>query len=202
MSNTEQVAKSGFATAGLVLGIIGVCTSFIPFINNLSFVLAIIAIIFAIISLIKKVSKGKAIFALILAILTIIITLSAQKTASDALDAVSRELDKASGASTEEVLKNDAEVELGKFKVSTDEYGLTETKMTVKVTNRTNETKSFSIQVEAVDKNGSRIISDYITANNLTAGQSQNFDIFEFVPEDNLDKMKDATFNIVEASVF
>ena len=33
--NKEVMSKSsGFATAGLVLGIIGVCTSFIPIINN------------------------------------------------------------------------------------------------------------------------------------------------------------------------
>lgn len=33
----ENTKKSGFATAGIVLGIIGICTSFIPIINNLSF---------------------------------------------------------------------------------------------------------------------------------------------------------------------
>ena len=32
----EENKKSGLGTAGLVLGIIGVCTSFIPIINNLS----------------------------------------------------------------------------------------------------------------------------------------------------------------------
>lgn len=32
----EERKKSGFGTAGLVLGIIGVCTSFIPIVNNVS----------------------------------------------------------------------------------------------------------------------------------------------------------------------
>ena len=50
----ETKKKSGFATAGLVLGIIGLCTSFIPIINNVSFILALIGGIFAIISLFKK----------------------------------------------------------------------------------------------------------------------------------------------------
>lgn len=194
--------KSGFATAGLVLGIIGICTSFIPIINNLSFILGILAIIFAIVALAKKASKGKAIASVILGVLTIVITLSAQKAASDALDVVSQELDKATGSSTEEVLKNDVNVELGNFEVTTEDYGITETSMTVKVTNKTSETKSFSIQVEAVDSNGTRITQDYVTANNLSAGQSQDFEIFKYVQEEDLEKMKNAKFNIVEASMY
>ena len=74
--------------------------------------------------------------------------------------------------------------------------------MTVKVTNKTNETKSFTIQVEAVDANGNRINQDYVYANNLTAGQSQDFDIFQFVSSDEIKAMQNATFNIVEASAY
>ena len=57
MSNHEEKnTKSGIATAGLVLGIIGVCTSFMPIINNLSFVMGIIAVILGLIA-IKKAGK-------------------------------------------------------------------------------------------------------------------------------------------------
>lgn len=86
--NVESVAKkkSGFATAGLVLGIIGICTSFIPIINNLSFILGIIAIIFGVVSLIKKASKGMAIAGIIISILAIIITINAQKAAVDIIN--------------------------------------------------------------------------------------------------------------------
>ena len=45
----EEKKKSGFATAGLVLGIIGIFTSFIPIVNNLSFVLWTIGVIFEVI---------------------------------------------------------------------------------------------------------------------------------------------------------
>ena len=200
MSHSET-QKSSLCTAGLVLGIIGVCTSFIPIINNLSFVMGILAIIFGLVS-IKKASKGKMIATVILGILAIIITLSAQKTVSDSLDALSEDLDTASGENTEQVLANDVDVVLGNFEATTDEYGLSDTKLTVKVTNKTNETKSFSIQVEAVDANGSRINQDYVYANNLTAGQSQDFDIFQFVSSDQIEAMQNATFNIVEASAY
>lgn len=201
MGSHSETQKSGLCTAGLVLGIVGVCTSFIPIINNLSFFMGVIAIIFGLVS-IKKASKGKMIATVILGIIAIVITLSVQKAASDTLDAVSDSLNTATGANTEEVLSNYVNVELGNFEVTEGEYGMTETNMTVKVTNKSNDTKSFSIQVEAIDNNGNRINQDYIYANNLAAGQSQNFDIFQYVEPDKLDAMKNATFNIVEASMY
>ena len=197
----ENTKKSGFATAGLVLGIVGICTSFIPIINNLSFVMGIIAIVFGIIALIKKAGKGKTIAAIILGILTIVITLNAQKDVSDSLNEVSSDLDKMAGNSTEEILANDVDVILGDFEVENRTY-TTDTKLTVKVTNKTTETKSFPIQIEAIGKDGSRLASDYIYANNLTAGQSQNFETFNFVTSDKISEMKNATFKIVEVSMY
>ena len=46
----EEKKKSGLSTAGLVLGIIGICTSFMPIINNLSFVMGVLAIVFGVIA--------------------------------------------------------------------------------------------------------------------------------------------------------
>nr|DAN67851.1 MAG TPA: Sigma-M inhibitor [Caudoviricetes sp.] len=194
--------KSGFGTASLVLGIIGVCTSFIPIVNNVSFILGLIGAIFAIISLIKKASKGQAVAGIILCILAMVITLSAQKALGEGLNEVSSNLDKATGNSTEEILANDVDVQLGNFEATRGEYGLTETKLTVRVTNKTNNKKSFSFHIEAVDSNGSRINEDYIYANDLGSGQSQNFDIFTLVTSDKIDMMKNATFKIVEASMY
>lgn len=198
----EEKKKSGFATAGLVLGIIGICTSFIPIVNNLSFVLGLIGTIFAIISLIKKASKGQAIAGIILCVLAIVITINSQQALSDSLNEVSANLDKATGASTEEVLANDANVELGKFEVTKDSYGITDTKLTVKVTNKTSEKKSFNFHIEAVDTSGARIDEDYVYANDLAAGQSQNIDIFTLVTSDKIETMKNATFKIIEASMY
>lgn len=198
----EEKKKSGFATAGLVLGIIGVCTSFIPIINNLSFVLGIIGAIFAIISLIKKASKGQAVAGVILCVLAIVITINSQKALSDSLNEVSANLDKATGASTEEVLANDANVELGEFEIINGSYGITDTKLTVKVTNKTDEKKSFSFHIEAVDATGARIDEDYIYANDLASGQSQNFEIFTLVTSDKINEMENATFKIIEASMY
>ena len=103
----EETKRSGFGTASLVLGIIGICTSFIPIINNLSFIMGILAFIFAIVSLVKKAGKGKAIAGLILGVLAVVITLSSQKTLSDTLDTVSNSIDQATGGNTEQVLQDE-----------------------------------------------------------------------------------------------
>lgn len=198
----EEKNKSGFATAGLVLGIIGVCTSFIPIVNNLSFILGLIGILFGIVSLIKKASKKTAIAAIIVCVLAMYFTVSSQKSLSDSLDEVSENLDTATGENTEDVLKNDLDVELGKFKVEEGEYGINETKLNVKVTNKKDEKVSGDIQVEAVDKDGNRIMNDYVYFNDLGAGQSQSFDIFTYIPEDDLSKVKKAEFKIVSASIY
>lgn len=198
----EEKKKSGLATAGLILGIIGICTSFIPIINNISFVLGLIGAIMGIIALIKKTGKNQAIAGIILCILAVIITVNSQKALTDTLNEVSTNLDKATGSSTEEVLKNDVNVELGNFEVTEDNYGLVNTKLTVKVTNKTGEKKSFNLHIEAVDASGARIDEDYVYANGLASGQSQNFGIFAFVSSDKIDAMKNATFKIVEASVY
>lgn len=202
MANHSETNKSGFATAGLVLGIIGMCTSFIPIVNNLSFVIALIGISFGIVSLLKKASKGQAIAGIIICVLAIVITINSQQALSDSLETISDDLDKATGSSTEEILKNDVDVILGNLEVTKGQYGITDTKLTVKVTNKTSETKSFSIQIEAVDSTGARINNDYVYANNLTAGQSQNFEIFTYISSDKLEAMKNATFKIVEVSMY
>lgn len=195
----EEKKKSGLAVAGLVLGIIGICLSFIPVINNVAFFLGILAIIFGVITLVKKVGGGKAIAALVLGVLSIIITLAMQSAISDALDETSKELDKITGESTEEVLKTDVDVKVGEFVVKEGEY-LTETELVVDVKNLTDKKKSFTIHIEAIAEDGSRIDDDYVYANDLNAGQSQQFKIFEYVENEKLDAMKKATFKIVEAS--
>lgn len=201
----EEKTKSGFSTAGLVLSIIGVCTSFIPIINNLSFVMAIIAIIFAVIALLKKSGKGKIIATIILAILAIVITLNSQKAVGEALETmgneISNSLDTATGANTEEVLKNDLDVTLGKFKVKKDEY-TTDTELSVKVKNKSSETSSFSVTIEAVDKNGNRIEEDTVYFESLKAGQGKTENAFTLATSDMIKKLKNAEFKILEVSKY
>lgn len=207
MENQEKAVenqKSGLCTAGLVLGIIGLCTSIIPIINNLSFVMGLLAIIFALLSL-KKASKGKLIATVILGVLAIVVTLSSQKALSDSLDALSDELDKSfsdvTGDNTEEILANDLSVEIGEFVVEEGEY-FNDAKLTVKLTNKTSEIKSFSVLIEAVDIDGNRITETTVYANSLNPNQSVEEEAFTIETSEVVEKLKTATFKVVEASKY
>lgn len=204
--------KSGLSTAALVLGIIGICTSFIPIINNASFILGVLSTIFGIISVCRKRGVGKGIAGIILGILTIAFVISAQKSLSEglnkgideinkSLENTQESLDNMSGDNTQSILQNYVDIELGNFEVKNNGY-FSDTKMQVKVTNKSSETKSFSIGVEAVSKDGSRITYDTIYANSLSAGQSQNFDIFTFISSDKVTQMQGAKFNIFNVSMY
>ena len=163
--------------------------------------MGVLALIFGLVS-IKKAQKWTLTVTIILGILAIVLTLSAQKATSNALNSVSADIDKASGNNTEEVLNNEVNVEIGNFEVTEGDYGITETKLPVTVTNKTNETKSFTILVETTDSEGKRINQDYVYADNLTAGQSQDIEIFQYVSSEDLDAMKNANFKIVETSAY
>lgn len=79
------------AIAGFVLGIIALLTSFLPIINNLSFVLAILGLIFGIVGMVgiskgKKSGKGLAIAAIVICVVSGAVVLGTQSMYSAALD--------------------------------------------------------------------------------------------------------------------
>lgn len=202
---------SGLATAGMILGIIGVATSFIPIVNNISFVLGILALIFGLVGLFKK-SFGKAIPALILGVLSIAITLAMQaafvKAVDDTMDEINssfedlnQDIDYASGNKTQDILNDYLDVTIGTFTVTEDEYW-DSTELTVQIRNKGTEKKSFTIKIEAIDANGNRLNTDSIYANDLSAGQAQQFKIFTYVSSDQIATLKTATFRVLEVSMY
>ena len=204
--------KSGLSTAGLVLGIIGICLSFIPIINNAAFVLGVLATIFGLVGLIKKKGTGKAVAGLVLGVIAIIITISMQVAALKAIDSVVDELDGIvsefnddmgylTGDKTDDILANSLDVTLGRFEVIKGDF-FDETKLTATLKNKSDEKKSFSVTVEAVESDGTRIATDYIYATDLGAGQSQKFEIFTLVSSDKIDSLKNAAFKVVEVSTY
>lgn len=181
--------------AALILGIIGFLVSFTIF-QDLSIILSILALVIGIIALVKKKSKGMAIAAIVLAALGLVIVFT-QDSPTDSLDETSKNL---GGENTEKILKNDIDVKLGEFQVTTDEYGLSDTKLVVTVTNKNKEKASYDIKIEAVDADGKRIMEDSVYADSLAKGQTQDFEIFNFVDSEKIEAMKSATFKIVEVS--
>lgn len=200
---------SVMAIIGLILGIIGLLLSGVPIINNFAFVLAVLGLACGIIGLVG-VKKGKrkggkmAVVAIVLSVLAFAIVLASQAFYGKVLDDASKSVDetagKMSGEKTDDLLKTDVDVKLGKFEATQDEYGIDKTVLPVKVTNKNAEAKSYSIQVEAVDAKGNRIADDYVHANDLGAGQTQDFKVFEFVASDKVEALKAATFKIVKVS--
>lgn len=210
-TTTNQTKNhSGFGTAALVLGIIGAVLSFIPIINNVAFFLGILAVAFAIGCFAKKSSTGVAVAGIVLGLLSIIITIvmqaSAAKAISDAtsefsnsMSKISDSMDDLSGNNTEDILKNNLEVELGKFKV--EKGFINSYELPVKVKNKGAEQKSFMVQIEAVDGTGARITSDTVYVNNLNGGQSQELKAFQLVSEENGQKLEKATFKVLKVSM-
>ena len=88
--NTKQGA-SGLAIAGLVLGILAAVSSWIPIINNFSFVLALIGAVFAVVGVVSALrgtrgGKGLAIAAIVVNVVAIGIVLATQSAMSAAID--------------------------------------------------------------------------------------------------------------------
>ena len=198
--------KSGLAVACLVLGIIGLALSLIPIINNAAFIFALIGLVLGIIGLIKKNKKGLAIAGIILCVLAMAVTLIMQKATSDAFqkvsDDTSNKLSDMSGDNTSEILGKDVSVDLGDFTLTEDSYGFIKSSLPVTVKNLTSESKTFNIQLEAVDASGNRIDDDYMLVNDLGAGQTQSFEKFTLVTSDHKEAMKTATFKIVKVSMY
>lgn len=91
MSEATTTKTSGLAIAGLVLGILAALTSFLPIINNLSFVIALIGGILAAISLVgairgKHSSRGLAIAGVVLAVVSFVVVLATQGMYKSAID--------------------------------------------------------------------------------------------------------------------
>lgn len=196
-----QKKKSALSSAGLVLGIIGVCVSFIPLMYYVSFALGALALIFGAISLAKKRSVGKSVAALVLGILAVVFSVMMISAVDDAIEEIDEELSYMDGSQTENILKNYLNVSIGSFEVTSDEF-FDDTKLTVTVKNIADEKKSYSIEIEAIDSEGNRIDTDYIYANDLASGQSQTFTVFTLVSSDKIASMKNATFRIVEVSMY
>jgi hypothetical protein len=213
--NKKTSGSAGLAITGMVLGIIAIVLSGIPIVNNAAFVLGALALIFGIVGVVKakqsNVGRGQAITAIVLGTVSVCIVLATQAFYSsvmnqasnelnDAMTELEKESDKITGDATEDLLANDVSVELGTFMATTDEYGLTTTELPVTVTNKNAENKSYSIQIEAVNESGARIVDDTVYANSLGSGQSQAFKAFQYVASENVEAMKTATFKIVSVS--
>lgn len=229
--------KSALGITSLVLGIVGIVGSWIPILNNISFIIAILGVIFGAIglrSVLKgtKAGKGITIAGFVISILACVIVLGTQSMYSKAIDdatnsisnnaksnvstdtstktsseeehsSAMNELNKMVGESTEEILKNDLTVDIPEYNIEYKNM-FDRGNLKVTLTNRLSETKSFNVEIEAVDSSGNRIhdYNEYAYASELAPGQSQTVELFPSISEEDVEKYKNATFKVVKASEY
>lgn len=206
-----NVSRPVVTVVGLVVSIVALLLSAVPIINNFAFLLALVSLVLGIVGVVKT-KKGKvagrtmAIIVIVLSILAGVVVLASQSFYSNAIDnaanEVNKSLDDSTGVNTEEILDKSVTVEMGTFVVNEDQYGIVNTELPVKITNKLDEQKSFSVQIEAVDAKGNRVADDTVYANSLNAKQTQSFNAFQYVPSDKVDGLKSATFKILSVSQY
>lgn len=101
--------------------------------------------------------------------------------------------------SSAELLQDYVDVSIGNFEITDNGY-YPETKLNVTVKNKDDTRRSYTVEIEAVDATGTRIDTDYIYVNNLNSNQEIHLEAFEFVTEDKLEQLKNATFKVLEVS--
>jgi len=201
------------AITGFVIAVAALLLCFLPIINNFAFFLAFVGLVFGIIGLVRTRKgaprQGLAVAAIIVSVVSGAGVLVSQAvygamadSVSESLDDVSGDLDKMAGDATEQVLADDVSVEIGNYKAARDEYGSATTSLPVTLTNTSDETQSYDVTVEAVDAEGNRVADDVAYVSELRAGQSETVDVFQYVEENDLDDMKSADFEVVEASAY
>ncbi len=193
----------GFALTALLCGIFGSCLGLVPGLGIAAFPFAVVGLVFGVIAMvgaIKGVRGGKAmaiagtllcVLALVLATFWLVVVGNSFKDRGDSREAIT-------GQSTDRILRNDLDVQFGRFVTDNNPYK--SGKMVVTLRNKSNKSASFSVDVEAVDANGNRIATDTAFVEALAPGQATQKDMFVFVTSDKYDAMKNATFKVIEAS--
>lgn len=194
-SNVEQAkGTSGMAIAGLVLGILAAVSSWIPIVNNLSFILGAIGLILSIVGVVgtvrgKRAGKGLAIAALVINLVACGIVLAMQSAMSAAID------DATSGmVSTENVSvqPEDAAADAPAPTADDPAYAITDVQMTgddYSVTisgtftnNSDAEVSYVQVSYRLLDAEGAQIGTAYANTNNLPAGGTWKFEAMGLEP--------------------
>lgn len=158
----EEKRQSALGVTSMVLGIIAIVISFVPFINIVILPLAIIAILFGILTLIRRsVKKSFAISGIILSIFAIVIAFSITLFAITMTERSGRELERIARESKERKKYEVTNVELKVDEISTKVRG--------KIKNLSGEKKDLVVvSIPVVDKEtGKTIIDLFSVSRNL-----------------------------------
>ncbi len=213
MSKDKTERTSGMAIAGLIVSILALIGSWMPILNNISFVLAVISLVFGILGLVsirkgKRVGQGLAVATIIISIITFGVVLASQsfygKVADDVSKSVDESMDDFNGNNTEKLLQTSVDVVLGAFVFNPGQeaqYSYDDTtELPVTIKNKASEKSSYTIKIEALDKSGARVAEDTVYVSDLGAGQSVSEKAFKYIDSGKLESVKAATFKVFEVS--
>ena len=103
---------------------------------------------------------------------------------------------------TEQVLSNQARVEIGKVFSELDNSGIKETSLAVAVTNISGKALSFDIEIAAFDAKGKEITRDTAFIPTLENGKIANVRVLNLLGNDMAKELQGATFKVVKASSY
>lgn len=214
MSKDKTERTSGLAIAGFIIAILAILGSWVPILNNVSFFFAVISLILGIIGLVairkgKRVGQGLAVATIILSVLTFVVVLATQsffgKVADEVGNSVNESVNDFDGTNTDKLLETSVDVTLGQFAFNPGaeaaySYDDTTTELPVTIKNKSAEKASYTVKIEAVGTDGTRVAEDTIYVSDLNPGQSVSEKAFKYVEEGKLEAVKTATFKILEVS--
>lgn len=195
-SNSTKQQKSAAGIVAIVVGIVALATSFLPFINNVSFFIALVGAVFAIVALVgtlrgKRSGKGLAIASLIVNILALVVVLASQSAYSAALDdaIVDTSDGTASSASSDATADSSASDDDGSSSSASEtsqQYSITDeqlseenylTKITGTYTNTSGKELSYvQLSYNLYDSDGAQIGTSYANTTNLADGAAWKFE--------------------------
>ncbi len=213
MNKDKTERTSGVAIAGFIIAILALLGSWMPIVNNVSFFFAIVALILGIIGLVairkgKRVGQGLAIATIIISVLTFVVVIATQSFFGKVADEVGKSVDQSvsdfDGTNTDKLLKDNVDVTLGAFAFNPGaEAAYTyddTTELPVTIKNKSAEKASYTVKIEAVSTDGTRVAEDTLYVNDLNPGQSVSEKAFKYIEEGKLEAVKTATFKILEVS--
>lgn len=205
-TNNPQKGKSAASIVALALGIIALVTSFLPIINNLSFVLALVGAVFAVIGLVgvlrgKKGGRGFSIAAVIVNVLAIAIVLGTQSAYSSAIDEATKGTISTEDGSSAAAASTSAE------STTADKYSIADEQMTGDdytttisgtFTNLTDSQLGYvSVSYNLFDADGNQLGTAYANTSNLDAGGTWKFEAVGMY-----DQAKIASYKLADVTGF
>lgn len=185
----QQTPRSVAAIVALVLGVIALVSSWVPIINNLSFIFALVGVAFAVVGLVdtlrgKKSGRGLAIASVVVNVAAVAIVLATQSAYSAAIDeAASGTVQTSDGASAAAPAAEGTTSAEPADKYSVDGEELSGDAYSCKIsgvyTNKAGKDLSYvQVSYNLFDADGNQIGTALANTNNLADGGTWKFEAF------------------------